>query len=93
MAMREASRQTVTIDLSREMPYPQDVAEVKPLRLALKALHLKASEILKGYGFEFRDLSCLILFVTPDASDQAGYTLHTRTVIVCESKQFDSGWL
>lgn len=94
LALRAAHQQTTQLDLLDAAPYPESVAELAPLRLALAALHVTALRILQTHGLQASDLSSMAFQATPVPWDQQGYGLYTRMVIVaCNGKAFDSGWL
>ena len=94
LALRAAHQQTTQLDLLDAAPYPESVAELAPLRLALAALHVTALRILETHDLQAADLSSMVFHATPAPWDQQGYKLHTRMVIVARSgKVFDSGWL
>jgi hypothetical protein len=93
-ALRSVGRETAVVNLLNAGPYPEGVPELRPLRLALQALHDTATGILAKYGFGDSDVSTIELHATPPPWDRAGYSLHTRAVIVTpEGRCFDSGWI
>ena len=93
-ALRASGLETTNVELLDPNPYPQGVAELKPLGLALQALHSTAEEILQKYGFEKSDVTSIELFATPAPWDSKGYLIHTRAVILAANgRSFDSGWL
>ena len=94
LALRAAGRQTTQMDLLDPAPYPESVAELAPLRLALAALHVTALRILANHDLQAADLSSMVFHATPSPWDRQGYNLHTRMVIGARNgKVFDSGWL
>lgn len=93
-ALRGAGRDTTVVDLLDPSPYPEGTSEVRPLRLALQALHATAGTLLAKYGFTPADVSTIHLHATPPLWDAAGSSLHCRVVIVTpDGQSFDSGWL
>jgi hypothetical protein len=94
LALREAGLQTTDIELLVSEPYPDRVAELRPLRLALASLHSTSLAILRKHKFEEADVSSVVLHATPAPWDIQGYSLHTRVTITARSgRSFDSGWL
>ncbi len=80
------------MDLLDEEPYPEDVAEMVPLRLALRAMKETALGIVNKYGFERSDVVSIKLHGTPAPWDEKGYVLRTRVIITsAKTRQFDSG--
>lgn len=93
-ALRDAGLRTTTLELLEASPYPPGVKAVKPLRLALQALHATAQSILERNGFSRSDVTSIRLSATPAPWDKEGYLLHTRAIIVtADGGTFDSGWL
>jgi hypothetical protein len=95
LALREAGLQTTHIELLATDPYPERVAELRPLRLALATLHSTTLAILRKHKFEETDVSSVVLHATPVPWDMQGYSLHTRVTITTHAgrRSFDSGWL
>jgi hypothetical protein len=48
--------ETTAIELLDDQPYPNGVAEMRPLRLALQAIRETAFDILQKYGFARSDV-------------------------------------
>jgi len=93
-AIRAVGATTTQIDLLTTRPYPQQAAELKPLRLALVSLRKTTQSMLAKHGFAESDISSITLFATPAPWDKDGYALHTRAVITSSNgRSFDSGWL
>lgn len=94
LALRAANQPTTQMDLLDAAPYPESVAELAPLRLALAALHVTALRVLETHDLQATDLSSMVFHATPSPWDRQGYNLHTRMVISTRNgRVFDSGWL
>ncbi len=94
LVLREAGLQTTDIELLVAEPYPERVAELLPLRLALTTLHATTLAILRRHQFEVADVSSVVLHATPAPWDEQGNTLHTRVTISARAgRAFASGWL
>jgi hypothetical protein len=50
-ALRAAREETTVIELLEENPYPPNVGEMQPLRLALASLKATVQNILQKHGF------------------------------------------
>lgn len=90
--LREAGLDTTKVNLLDESPYPAEVAEYRPLRLALGALHRTAVTILGKHGFVPEDLTSLWLHATRSPGDD--HWLVTRAIIISASGQtYASYWM
>lgn len=93
-ALRAAGEKTTAIELLARHPYPSQIAEVQPLRLALVSLQVTVQGMLQKHGFNQDDILSIVLHVTPAPEDRSGYVLHTRAVITAKhGRVYDSGWL
>ena len=93
-ALRASGKETTAIELLAPHPYPPQIAELQPLRLALASLKRTAQGILQKHDFNQDDILSIVLHAIPSPGDRAGYTLHTRTVITAKNgRVYDSGWL
>jgi hypothetical protein len=93
-ALRAVGLETTIVELLDPLPYPPGASEMKPLRLALEALHSFSVAILAKYGFSLPDVTSIKLHATPASCDESGSVLRTRVVITATGgKLFDSGWL
>jgi len=93
-ALRAVGASTTDIDLLAFSPYPPEAAELRPLRLALRALQAMSKSILLKHGFSAADVTSIVLRATPAPWDESGYCLHTRAVVTSRTgRAYDSGWL
>ena len=93
-ALRASGADSTEIDLLADAPYPPQVMELEPLRLALVSLQRTARELLAKHGFSGRDVSAMILYATPAPWGKDDYSLHTRVVLTSNTgRTYDSGWL
>jgi hypothetical protein len=92
--LAKALLKTTAVELLDEEPYPTEISEIWPLRLALGDLKQTALGILKKYGFERSDVLSIKVHGTPAPWDESGHLLHTRaTITSAKERKFDSGWL
>lgn len=85
---------TTEINLLSDSPYPENVLQNKPLRMALMSLREKAENILIKHGLSFDQVTEMKLLATPAPWDKGDHSLHTRVVITSiNNKRYDSGWL
>lgn len=93
-ALRVVGEETTAIELLVQNPYPPNVVEAQPLRLAFTSLKGKVQGMLQKHGFNQDDILSIVLYATPDPLDREGYVLHTRAVITAKNgRVYDSGWL
>jgi len=60
-ACKRAGLDSITIDLMREQPCPDQFLSIEPLRLSLKALQEKFKGILKAEGFTINEIEAIEL--------------------------------
>lgn len=93
-ALRAKGSDTTEVELLHLSPYPANAEELRPLRLALRAMREKAQAILVANGLGLDDVASIRLLATPAPWDSSGHCLHTRAIITSSDlKTYDSGWL
>jgi hypothetical protein len=93
-ALRAAGKETTAIELLVEHPYPPQIADMQPLRLALALLKQTAQAMVQKHGFTQDDVLSIVLYATPSPWDKDGYTLHTKAIITAKNgRVYQSRWL
>jgi hypothetical protein len=93
-ALKGVGASTTSVELLTDQPYPSNVAQLEPLRLAFLSLRQTVISLLATHGFSDVDVTSVVLHATPAPWDGSGYSLHTRAVVAAANgRTFDSGWL